>query len=244
MDDYEVAVIVADKAIGENDTYCEKGFPIFKDVKHTVPKLVALVMALIMIIAIAATTYEERCLAGGSGRVNRGYDQVNGMSFLLSIGVMVLIVETVFMFLYYFWGLNRLTRVGWKHQLPDGSIRYSYVSWWSFEISMHIMMLVFVFFSACVAAGGLAKNIKDLEELVNNPSVSCSYKKEEMGGFDFALVLAFVLLFPMGFGVYHQFKGLKADHGCCPNPFKPVPGAVPVSNNNDKYNQDATVHSV
>jgi len=239
MDDYEVAAMVADKAIGQNDSYCEKGIPIFKDKKHSWPKLGLIIGALVMVISIAATTYEERCVASGSGRTDRGYTQIAGMGFLLSIGGMLIIQAIVFVVLYYFWGLNRLTRLGWSSTMPDGSMRYSYFSWWAVELGVHAWSIVLTFIAACSAAGGLAKNIKDLDDLIAQNPGSCSYKKEEMGGFDFAIILAFAMLVPLGFSIYFAFKGLKQDHGCCPNPFKPVAGAV----RNDS-NVDSTVHSV
>lgn len=142
------------------------------------------------------------------------HSDIDGMGFLVSMLIMAFMLDGIYLTLYYFVGLNKLTNFGWAKPLPDGTIRYSYLSWWMLELSSHAFVYFLMFIASCSGASGVADKASDLEDA----SDQCDFDTSDLGPYDFALFMGFVMIAPMGWGMYYEFQALKKDHGIPANP--------------------------
>lgn len=191
-----------------------------KSVKHAVPKWIAVGMSLLTIIIIEAHSFETKC-KGGGGFVSTdvGADQIDGMGFLVTMLVTLMLMDGIYLALYFFVGLNKLTNLGWAKPLAGGGVSYSVISWWMLELSSHVVVYALLFIGSCAAAGGISSATGDLEDLEPEQQGGDGCTVEGgFGAWDFCIAMGFFMVGPVGFTVYFNYKKLQEDHGLpeCP----------------------------
>ena len=62
------------------------------------------------------------------------------MSFLFTMLITLMLMDGIYLLLYFLVGLNKLTNLGWAKPLAGGGVSYSIVSWWMLELSSHVIV--------------------------------------------------------------------------------------------------------
>jgi hypothetical protein len=191
-----------------------------KSVKHALPKWIAIGMSILTIIIIEAHSISQKCRnRNGVETGDFGADQIDGMGFLVTMLVTLMLMDGIYLALYFFVGLNRLTNLGWAKPLANGGVSYSVISWWMLELSSHVVVYALLFIGTCVAAAGIASATDDLKNV--EPETQGAEGCTTDGGFgawDFCIAMGFFMLGPVGFTMYFNYKKLQEDHGLpeCP----------------------------
>lgn len=207
--------------IEKGDYAAAKTWASLKCMHHAVPKWVTILFSIITLIVIETTTYTTECQTrSGLEVTDFGGDDAN-MGFLTSMLIWAFMMDGIYLILYFFIGLNKLTNLGWAKTLANGSAQYSYLSWWMLELSSHAVLYFLLFIAGCVAAAGIADATEFLEKSAKpgtGSDISCEVDLTELRPFDFCAFMAFFMIVPLGWESYYEYKALKGDHGLpdCP----------------------------
>lgn len=191
-----------------------------KCLKHAVPKWIAVGMAILALIIIEAHTFKVKCNERGDiNTADYGADKIDGMGFLITMLITLMLMDGIYLALYFFVGLNKLTNLGWAKPLAGGGVSYSIISWWMLELSSHAIVYFLLFIASCSAAAGIATSTSDLEDLEPEQAGATGCTREGgYGAWDFCVALGFFAAAPVGVTVWFNYKKLQEDHGLpeCP----------------------------